>query len=174
MDLRCERTFERVYAEHSAAVRKVAARVVKDPALAHDVAQDVFLRLWTDPSCFDPSRGSVGVLLKRMAHNRAVDLHRRDATGARATDRLTAQAERADAPLGRSPAEHVERAMTAHEVRVAVRRLPATQREALGLAYWADVPIARVADVTGIPLGTAKSRVRLGLQRLRADLVAAA
>jgi RNA polymerase sigma-70 factor (ECF subfamily) len=174
MDLRCERTFERVYAEHSPAMRAVAARVVKDPALAHDVTQDVFLRLWSDPSCFDPSRGSLGVLLRRMAHNRAVDLQRRAGTGARAADRLTAEAERLDAPLGRSPAEHVERSMTAREVRAAVRRLPAAQREVLGLAYWADVPIARVADVTGIPLGTAKSRVRLGLQRLRGEIAAAA
>ena len=161
--------FERTYEEHRAAVHAAALRIVRDPAVAHDVTQDVFLRLWRDPSCFDPSRGDIGAFLKRMGHNRALDLHRRSRSSARATERLTVLAERAEAPVEVLPGAATERAAAATEIRAAVRRLPDAQREAVVLAYWGGLPIPDVASLTKTPLGTAKSRVRLGLERLRAE-----
>ena len=161
--------FEGIYREHHREVHAAALRVAKDPVVAHDVTQDVFLRLWRDSSCFDPARGEIGAFLKRMAHNRALDLRRRSRSSDRATARLTALAARAEAPVDVLPGAATERAAAASEIRAAVRRLPRAQREAVVLAYWGDLRIPDVASVTKTPLGTAKSRVRLGLQRLRAE-----
>jgi RNA polymerase sigma-70 factor (ECF subfamily) len=166
MELRDPHTFERAYAEHVPRVTAAARRILGDPGQANDVAQDVFLRLWRDPACFDPARGDLGPFLDRMARNRALDLVRTTAARARAGERLTALAEREPARVEDVPAAAAERAADQAAVRAALHLLPDVQRRALVLAYWGGLPAHDVADATGAPVGTAKSRIRLGLRRL--------
>ena len=143
-----------------------AFRVLGDPALAQDVVQDVFLRLWRKPRAFDPSRGEIGTYLRLMARSRALDLWREGQVRGRASDRLKVLC---DTP-STDPAELDH---DGEQVRAALSQLPETQREALVLAYWGGLTAAQIAQRANVPLGTAKSRLRLGLARLRDDLAIA-
>jgi RNA polymerase sigma-70 factor, ECF subfamily len=135
--------------------------VLDDHARAQDVVQDVFLRLWRRPDAFDGRRGPLGPYLRLMARSRALDLWRESQARNRVSDRLRLTADgdaRADARL----------APERHDLRVALRALPAGQREAVVLTYWGGLTAEEVARHADVPLGTAKSRVRLGVRRLRA------
>jgi RNA polymerase sigma-70 factor (ECF subfamily) len=169
MDLCNAATFARVYEEHGPAVYGSALRVLGNPAAAQDVAQDVFLRLWRRPGAFDPRRGNLGAYLRLMARSRALDLWRSAQASGRATDRLKIAPGRDEARPEDQPAERAERAEHQRTVRRALGALPAPQREAVVLAYWGGLTADEIAARAGVPLGTAKSRVRLGLQRMRGE-----
>jgi RNA polymerase sigma-70 factor, ECF subfamily len=170
MDLSDPTTFARAYDEHAAGVYGAALRVLGNPAAAQDVAQDVFLRLWRRPAAFDPRRGDLGAYLRIMARSRALDLWRTAQAGGRAADRLKIAAG-CDAPRPEDqPAPLLERDERRRAVRDALRTLPDSQREAVVLAYWGGLTAGEIATRSGVPVGTAKSRVRLGLQRMRAAL----
>jgi RNA polymerase sigma-70 factor, ECF subfamily len=162
VNLREPSTFSRVYRAHAAEVEAVARRILGDPAQAQDVTHDVFLRLWMNPEAYDPRRSEIGRYLRLLARSRALDAQRSRRAAGRAGDRLRASAAVA------TPAW-----ADAHERRThvfdALRKLPGPQREALVLAYWADMRDHEVARRSGVPVGTAKSRIRLGLLRLRRD-----
>jgi RNA polymerase sigma-70 factor, ECF subfamily len=100
-----------------------------------------------------------------MARSRALDLARSDSAGARASERLAAVIE-ADPPQAERPDERVEARERSARLRNAVSRLPTLQREAVALAFWGDLPAREIAQRTGVPLGTARSRLRLGLEKL--------
>jgi RNA polymerase sigma-70 factor, ECF subfamily len=170
MDLSHPATFARIYDEHGAAVYGTALRVLGNPAAAQDVAQDVFLRLWRRPGAFDARRGDLGAYLRLMARSRALDLWRTAQAGGRATYRLKIASGRDEARTDEQPAPSVERDEDGRIVRAALQALPDSQREAVVLAYWAELTAAQIAARAGVPVGTAKSRVRLGLQRMRAEL----
>jgi RNA polymerase sigma-70 factor, ECF subfamily len=170
MDLSDPTAFARIYDEHGPGVYGAALRVLGNPATAQDVAQDVFLRLWRRPGAFDARRGDLGAYLRLMARSRALDLWRSAQASGRATDRLKIASGR-DAPRPEEqPAPRFERDEHARGVRAALGALPAPQREAVVLAYWGGLTADEIAVRSGVPLGTAKSRVRLGLQRMRAEL----
>jgi RNA polymerase sigma-70 factor (ECF subfamily) len=154
--------FAGIYARHARGVHAAAMGVLHDHARAQDVVQDVFLRLWRRPHSFDPGRGGLGQYLRLMARSRALDLHREAQAGRRIGERLERLAERAP-PAPSNGAAALER----HDVRTAIRRLPDGQREAVVLTYWAGLTAAEIARHADVPLGTAKSRVRLGLIKLR-------
>lgn len=167
MDLSDPTQFAAAYAQHGRGVYGAAYRIVQNPALAQDVAQDVFLRVWRDPKKFDARRGELGSYLRLMARSRALDLWREGQAAGRATDRMkTAVAQEPPREEDR-PDARVARDDTAQAVRAAVGELPDTQREALVLAYWGGMTADEVARHVGVPLGTAKSRIRLGLTKLR-------
>ena len=165
MDLRDPQVFQTVYAAHSRRVYANAYRILGDAAKAEDAAQDVFLRLWLHPDSFDERRGELGTYLALMARSRALDLARSDSAGARASERLAAAIE-ADPPQVERPDERVEARDRSARLRTAVGRLPTLQREAVALAFWGDLPAREIAKRTGVPLGTARSRLRLGLEKL--------
>jgi RNA polymerase sigma-70 factor (ECF subfamily) len=169
-DLTDPAVFGRVYDEHSRSVYGAAYRVLGNAAQAQDVVQDVFLRLWRRPRTFDEGRGELGPYLRMMARSRALDLWREGQAAGRASDRLK-QAVAQDPP--RDEADRPSAQALRHEqdagVRAAVRRLPDTQREAVVLAYWGGLTADEIARRIEVPLGTAKSRIRLGLEKLRAD-----
>ena len=174
MNLQDPAEFSRVYDEHARTVYATAYRVLHDASLAQDVVQDVFLRLWRRPQGFDASRGSLATYLRLMARSRAVDVWREQQAVGRASDRLKADVEViGDAFADAVPAVEAERADDAAVVRDAVSTLPPPQREAVVLAYWGGLTAEEIAARTGIPLGTAKSRLRLGLGKLR-DVTAGA
>ena len=135
--------------------------------MAQDVTQDVFLRLWRRPRSFDAGRGEIGSYLRLMARSRALDLWREGQAAGRAGDRLRLVTETQERRPDDVPPVAVERDHDRAEVREALRELPPVQREAIVLAYWGGLTAAQIAQRSGVPLGTAKSRIRLGLSRLR-------
>ena len=167
MDLTDPSAFARVYDEHCSGVYRAAYGIVRDAALAQDVTQDVFLRLWRRPRSFDARRGELGSYLRLMARSRALDLWREGQAAGRAGDRLRVVAEIQEPRTDDVPPVAVERDHERAEVREALRELPPVQREAIVLAYWGGLTAAQIARRSGVPLGTAKSRIRLGLSRLR-------
>jgi RNA polymerase sigma-70 factor (ECF subfamily) len=169
MDLSDPQTFRRVFETHERGVHGAAMRILGDPAQAQDVVQDVFLRVWRRPGAFDASRGELGSYLRLMARSRALDLWREGQAAGRATDRLKIVAG-SDAPrVEELPDAAADRQATREDVREALRALPEGQRDALVLAYWGGMTANEIAEREHLPLGTAKSRLRLGLARLRQE-----
>jgi len=164
--------FTRVYRAHAKLAFSAAMRVLGDPATAEDVVQDVFLTLWRSPGNFDPSRGSLPGYIAMMARSRAVDRIRSRKAGAAAADRLAVR-DAAPEPAAESPSETVIRRDEAGRLLTVVADLPPVQREAVLLAYGRGLTAAEIAAASGVPLGTAKSRLRLGLQRARRALATA-
>jgi RNA polymerase sigma-70 factor (ECF subfamily) len=173
MDLSDPRQFEHAYRQHAGRVRSAAQRVLSDASAADDVAQEVFIRLWQRPHLFDPTRGSLAALLSVMARSRALDRLRADGAADRARDRLAAVEAFAPASV-EGPAEALERRATSAELHGALRRLPPAQRETIELAYGRELSSAEIARLTHVGRATARSRLRLGLGKLRADLSRAA
>jgi RNA polymerase sigma-70 factor (ECF subfamily) len=161
--------FERAYDEHSQGVLAVAHRVLGDFNRAQDVAQDVFLGLWRDPSRFDARRGPIGHYLRMVARSRALDIWREAEVAGRASDRLRTLAAVDEGRCDERPAAAVERQAGRVVVRRALMRLPGVQREAIVLAYWGGLTADQIADTSGTPVGTVKSRIRLGLLKLREE-----
>ena len=159
-----ESAFARLYDAMAARVFGLAVRVVRDPAQAEEVTQETFLEAWRTASRFDPERGSALAWLLTLAHRRAVDrvrsaeaAHRRDATY---HDR--------NRPVEHdSTAEAATTTIEAQRVRTAMRTLTDVQREALELAYFGGYTHTEVATMLDLPVGTAKTRIRDGLIRLR-------
>ena len=173
MDLTDPTTFARAFEQHERAVYGAALRILNNPAQAHDVVQDVFLRVWRRPGSFDARRGELGSYLRMMARSRALDLWREGQAAGRASDRLKLVVETAP-EAHESPAVEAERDGTRDALIAALRLLPDAQREALVLAYWGGLTANEIADREQVPLGTAKSRLRLGLARLRQECPALA
>jgi RNA polymerase sigma-70 factor, ECF subfamily len=170
-DLRDPDAFRRAFNDHHRAVYTAAFRIVNDATLAQDVVQDVFLRLWRRPGSFNPERGDLGTYLRLMGRSRALDLWREGQVRGRTAERVRtvfAVGETEDPPA------LVERDSESAAVRRALGKLPAVQREALVLAYWGGLTADQIARREHVPLGTAKSRIRLGLARLRQECPALA
>jgi RNA polymerase sigma-70 factor (ECF subfamily) len=174
MDLSDPTDFRRMYDEHSRSVHAAAYRILQDPVQAQDIAQDVFLRVWRNPEKFDSRRGELGSYLRLMARSRALDLWREAQAAGRAGDRLKLVVSREEPRSEDRPVAAAEREGDRRAVREALHDLPAPQREALVLAYWGGLTADQIARRAGVPLGTAKSRIRLGLARLRDEFPVAA
>jgi RNA polymerase sigma-70 factor (ECF subfamily) len=159
--------FERAYDEHARGVLGVAARVLGDTALAQDVVQEVFLGLWRDPGRFDARRGPIGHYLRMVARSRALDVWRESEVAGRATQRLRVLARGDEGPLEARPVAAAELEAGTAVVRRALMRLPEEQREAIVMAYWGGMTADEIARRSGAPVGTVKSRIRLGLLKLR-------
>jgi RNA polymerase sigma-70 factor (ECF subfamily) len=163
--------FSRAYAELRPRAFSSAMRVLGDAAAAEDVVQDVFLAIWRDPGLYDPSRGSLAGYVAMMARSRAVD-RARSLTAARgAVERLGVRDEERPGDQD-GPGEVAARREDRGRVLAAVAKLPALQRDAILLAFGKGLSAAEIADASGVPLGTAKSRLRLGLQKTRDALAA--
>lgn len=148
----------------------VALAVLGDRGAAEDVAQEAFLRAWRHADLFDPRKGSAASWLLTLARNAAVDAAR--AHGRRPALSMDPEAlARLDrVAVEPGPAEAALASDDARRLRAAVAELPAPQRRALVLASWHGATAAQVAEVEGIPVGTAKTRIRAGMLRLRAAL----
>jgi RNA polymerase sigma-70 factor (ECF subfamily) len=163
--LRCSRGDEQALAElydrTSAHVFGLALRILRDHAQAEAVTQEVYMALWRESGRFDPARGSAFGWLCSLAHRTAVE-RVRSAEAGRARD---ASADRVvDVATGTDSADRA---------RAALAQLSQAQREAVELAYFEGYTHAQVSALLSIPLGTAKARIRDGLDRLRLVLVPA-
>jgi RNA polymerase sigma-70 factor (ECF subfamily) len=162
------RAFEVVYERHCTAVFSLAYRICGVRAAAEEVAQDAFLAIWRRGASYDRTRGSVRTWLLGVVHNRAIDSLRR----ATAHDRLRASDEQAaeliEAPE-RTDVEMVRRE-DARSMRALIDSLPAEQRRVIELAYFGGFTHEQIAELLDTPLGTVKSRMRLGLEKMRASI----
>ncbi len=167
-----EDAFRGLFARYSPNAKALAMRVVKRSHLAEEIVQEVFLALWKDPQSYDANRGSVKTWLMGMVHHRAVDLVRREESQRRRAQ----EAGRKVVEIEDDPAEQIVIALGAPEERRAVREalatIPEEQRDVLEMMYFDGLSQSQVADKTGLPLGTVKSRTLLGMRRLRTSLAA--
>ena len=165
MEARDADALGKLYDRHAARLLGLAHRILGDTGEAEEVVQETFLYAWRNASSFDPSRGSVLAWLLVAARSRSIDrLRTRRPAAARGRDDTD--------PLERIPAAgDVEAESAAREwesrCRTALGSLPSEQREALDLAYFEGLTHAEIAERTGTPLGTVKTRIRLGLMKLR-------
>ena len=157
---------EEAYRRHSGAAFGLAQRICNDRALAEEIVQEVFLRLWNEPERFDPARGALRSFLLAQVHGRSVDLVRAESARRSREERDARRAVRVDHDLEREVWE-----LTLHEhVRDALTSLTEDERAAIELAYFGGHSYRDVADILGQPEGTVKSRIRTGLGRMRESL----
>jgi RNA polymerase sigma-70 factor (ECF subfamily) len=159
------RAFEVVFDRHADAAFSLAYRICGSAARAEDVVQEAFLSLWRTGVRYERARGSVRSWILSAVHNRAIDALRREvATTSRdvVDERLAEQL--------RSPQEtdtEAERRDDARRVRSALDELPSDQRRVIELAYFGGFTHSQIAEMLGLPAGTVKGRMRLGLTKLR-------
>lgn len=162
-----EQSFAQLYDATAARVFGLVLRVVRDPAQAEEVSQEVFLELWRTAARFDPSRGSAISWMMTVAHRRAVDRVR----AAEASTRREASYSMANQVVAHDEtAESATESLEAARVRGALSTLTATQRQAVELAFLSGYTHTEVAGLLDVPVGTAKTRIRDGLIRLRDTL----
>ena len=153
------------YRRHAGGVFGLARRILDDVAVAEDIVQEIFLRLWRQPRSFDPDRGSLRSYLLAQAHGRAIDAWRADVSRRRREGETAA---------GVGTVIDVEMAAWEAAVSGMVKRvlagLPLDERLAIYLAYFRGLTYREVAVLLELPEGTVKSRIRVGLRRMRERL----
>jgi RNA polymerase sigma-70 factor, ECF subfamily len=159
-----EPSFERLYDEVSSQVHGLVRRVLRDPAQAEEVTQEVFLEIWRTATRFDPTRGRGLTWVMTIAHARAVDRVRAAQASA---DRDVRVGQRDYDPAYDEVSEAVEQRLERVQVRRCLDGLTDLQRESLTLAYYGGYTYNQVADLLSVPLGTVKTRLRDGLIRMR-------
>lgn len=164
--LRDNGAMERIMALHAGPVHRMARLMLADHGVAEEVAQDVFLELWSRPERFDQTRGNLRTYLVGMTRNKAIDRLRAHYARERLAESLLKESETA--------ASHVEGSEESFALRQhifsALENLPPLQRDALVLAYYGGRTYREVANELGVPEGTAKTRLRQGLITLRRTL----
>ncbi|HEX7248481.1 MAG TPA: sigma-70 family RNA polymerase sigma factor [Actinomycetota bacterium] len=167
---RDEDAFRGLFHRYASSAKALAQRVVRQPHLAEEIVQEAFMAVWKNPAAFDGERGSVRSWLMGMVHHRAVDLVRREEAHRRRAEAaiphaVEEQVDHAD-DVVQSLAEPGER----RAVRAALAELPKEQREVLEMMYFDGLSQSQIAERTGTPLGTVKSRTLLGMRRMRSAL----
>ena len=159
-----EAAFAQLYDATRSRVVGLAVRVVRDPAQAEEVAQEAFLEIWRNSGRFDPARAARSGWLLTIVHRKAVDRVR----SAEASSRRDTTYHQQNQPVEHdSTAEAAQASLEARRVRQALVSLTPVQREALELAYFGGYTHTEVATMLELPVGTAKTRIRDGLIRLR-------
>jgi len=153
-----------LYDRYSSIVYSVGLRVLQDASAAEDVLQDIFMQLWRNPGAFDASRGNLAAWLAVITRHRAIDALRRR--------RHENDIENVVVAVDPDLASETDRSRTMDKVRGALQTMPALQRSALEMAYFEGLTHSEIAERTGEPLGTIKTRIRTGLLSLRKALAA--
>ncbi len=158
---------EELYDRHHRTALAVAYRVLRDSNLAEDVIQEAFLAVWRQAESFRPERGSCRSWLLSIVRHRAIDISRGRSF---AKERLSLE------HFGFEPRypdawQEVSQGLDRDRVREAVNSLPGEQRDAIMMAYFGGYTQREVAERTGVPLGTVKGRMRLGMRKLRGMLM---
>ena len=159
--------FEALYRSYAPLGKQVAQKVLDDPAAAEDVVQDMFLQLWRNPGSFNPARGPMRSYVSMVARSRSIDRWRSRAVERAALERLATETRTHVRDSVDGADERALDAERRRELLSAIVKLPSEQREAVVLAYCGGQTAREIADGADLPLGTAKSRIRLGLSRTR-------
>src|SRR4051794_17939134 len=158
---------QELYDRYRVMAYSIALRITSDASLAEDVVQDAFLGVWRNASRYVEGRGSVKTWVLAIVHHRAVDAVRRRRPTVELPDREAGPPQTLTLPdIWQDVAAGLERA----EIATAMGTLSDVRREAIELAYWGGLTQQEISERTGAPLGTVKSRVRLGLLSLRRAL----
>ena len=163
------RAFELLYDRHGGAAYSLAYRIVGKQSAAEDVVQESLLSIWRSRRRYDATRGSVRTWILGIVHNRAVDGLRRSSVHDRRRETLDVVEERFEA-RERTDVE-VARREEARSVRGALDTLPTEQRQTIELAYFGGFTQTQIAELMEEPVGTVKGRMRLGLEKMRRELV---
>jgi len=154
-----EQAMASLYDRYSKVVYSVALRVLRDPASAEDVLQEIFMQIWRSPDRFVATRGSLGGWLAVVSRNRSIDVLRRRRP-ADSVDELVLAS-----PYNLS--SEVERNSMMEKARSVIVKLPVEQRKTLEMAFFDGLTHSEIAEMTGDPLGTVKTRIRSALLSLR-------
>lgn len=155
-----------VYDRHGARAMAIALRILRSQPEAEEIVQEVFLEVWKRAATFDVARGTISSWVASIARSRAIDRLRSRGTA----DRTAAQLATEPPPAAPSPLEDVEQRIWRDKVGAALTTLPEDQRAVLEQAYFEGLTQREIAERTGQPLGTVKTRVRLALEKLAALL----
>jgi RNA polymerase sigma-70 factor (ECF subfamily) len=159
--------FAEAYRRHAGAVYSLAWRMTGDRHSGEEVVQEVFLRLWEHPECFEAERGTLRTYLLVQTHGRCIDLVRSRSRRSQREERVA----RLTRPEGYDLELEIWDLTLAERVRQALGALTADERRAIDLAYFGRRSYREVAAMIGEPEGTIKSRIRSGLGKLRDRLV---
>ena len=160
------RAADELYGRFAPRIYGLGMVMLGNPAHAEDLVQDTFVKVWRNAQAYDPARGSVDTWVLLIARSLAVDLIRRKVL----ETRVLASQETPEASLEPSPEENAESRDMADRARKAMEGLSPGQRAALELAYFGGKSSTEVAELEGIPVGTAKTRIRTALMKLREAL----
>src|SRR5580692_10330000 len=153
-----EQAMASLFDRYSPVVYSVALRVIRDPASAEDILQEVFMQVWRSPDGFVATRGSLGGWLAVVARNRSIDALRRKKPMDQVDDMALA------APF--NLANEAERNSMMERARGIIVKLPVEQRKTLEMAFFDGLTHSEIAEMTGDPLGTVKTRIRSALTTL--------
>ena len=159
-----ENAMAALFDRYSRVVYSVALRVLRDPGAAEDVLQDVFMHVWRKPEAMVVNRSAIGAWLSVVARNRSIDTLRRQ--------RPSESVEDVSLPSGVNVADEAERTYLMERARAVIVRMPVEQRKTLEMAFFDGLTHSEIADTTGDPLGTVKTRIRTALLVLRKALTA--
>ena len=159
------KAFLALYDRHAAKVFGLALRVIGDPMTAEEVTQDAFLRLWTRAETYNPDRGKLSSWLLTITRRLAIDQFRLEARRPLAWNPSNPEKAMEKIP---DPASQSEESRWA-TMRFALDRLPAEQRSVIELSFYHGMSHSQIADYQSTPLGTVKTRVRLGMEKLRRE-----
>jgi len=154
-----EHAMASLYDRYSKVVYSVALRVLRDPAAAEDVLQEIFMQIWRNPDSFIATRGSLGGWLAVVSRNRSIDALRRK----RPTDSVEDVALASPCNLS----DEAERNIMMERAKLVIVKLPPEQRKTLEMAFFDGLTHSEIAEITGDPLGTVKTRIRSALLTLR-------
>ncbi len=154
-----EQAMASLFDRYSKVVYSVALRVLRDPASAEDILQEIFMQIWRNPDGFIATRGSLGGWLAVVSRNRSIDTLRRR----RPTDSVDDVVLASSCNLG----NEAERNIMMEKAKVVINQLPTEQKKTLEMAFFDGLTHSEIAEMTGDPLGTVKTRIRSGLSTLR-------
>lgn len=165
-----EDAFRGLFDRYAPTAKALALRVVRQAHLAEEIVQEAFMAVWKNPDGYDADRGSVRSWLMGTVHHRAVDLVRREEAYRRRTEEAIPGAYEDQADHADEVVEAIGLPEERRIVRAALAELPEEQRRVLELMYFDGKSQTQIAEATGLPLGTVKSRALLGMRRMRGAL----
>ncbi|HEY6487998.1 MAG: sigma-70 family RNA polymerase sigma factor [Terracidiphilus sp.] len=161
---RDQKAMSEIFDRYATMVYSIALRILKDPAQAEDVMQEILLQVWKDPDRFAQGRGSLGAWLAVVTRNRAIDVLRQR--------RPTESCDEVVLAARTNLASEVERRAMMEKVRGILQKLPLEQQRSVELAFFEGLTHSEIAARTGDPLGTVKTRIRTALLSLRKGIEA--
>ncbi len=159
-----------LYDRYGKAVFGFTLYLLKDPHRAEEVTQEVFLNVWLKAAKFNPERGTFHAWLMTMTHHKAIDEMRRDSRQWQRMEQAAREAAPPQHSLIDTTAEAVQRSQDGEVIRSALATIPEEQRRVIELAYYQGLTHSDISMRLGQPLGTVKTRMRLGMQKLRIAL----
>lgn len=166
------RALEKLFDRHAGVVKSVIFKIIHNEAEAEDVLMEVFFEAWNNATKYSAEKGKALGWLVTMARRRGIDRLRKRQSYSRATDRLQVEVKHDPEAWisGRDPDGDTERADVRAFIRARMLELPPFQREAIEYAFFKGMSQREIAAHTGIPLGTIKTRIELGLKKLSLSL----